>query len=251
MGATCKSHSNFPSLRPSAKISAGLVRTFPAAGGTPAGNFLSRSPWQRERLSILVRIMRRLDRAVAKGQPIGTLLDSQARHWRRRRYRTDPRRPLRFSASTLRRHWDAWHAGHRRPAALALLYRTPTQRIGPPQLRAMLRNCLRPGILSLRTAYRALARPQVTYDAYWHSIPVEIRRHIRALHIARRAARNLETGLLRSAALKTAKPFQNAPGRFPGYLSSPSRSRLHQRSVNGVLKPFPRATSKRSNDPHA
>jgi hypothetical protein len=77
--------------------------------------------WKQERLLWLVRCMRLIAARIERGEYIGDAINRVARTHDGKPFKTDPRRRLAASTSSLRRHWDRWKT-NRTPESLGLKY---------------------------------------------------------------------------------------------------------------------------------
>jgi len=155
-----------------------------AGASSPATTFPK--GWQRERIQRLARICRCLDRGRAHGKPVSRMLTKHAWRWKRRFYKADPERPIRFGFTTLRRLYYAWKSGGRTPNTLVLHYWRGQRKASMVQVIELSKLCLAAETRSFRMAYRKLARPGATEDAYRHATPARLRVALAALLAHRR-----------------------------------------------------------------
>src|SRR4051812_39343837 len=76
--------------------------------------------WQRERARRLQRLCRVIQKARLRGESVENACRRLSRYWRGRTFQCDPKRPLHFSFSTLRR---VYFATRKNTSALALRYK--------------------------------------------------------------------------------------------------------------------------------
>ena len=152
--------------------------------------------WQRERVQRLARICRCLDRGQAAGKRLGKMLTRFNWVWRKRYYKCEPARRIRFRG--LKGIYYQWKNGGRTPAALALHYWRGNRKAPMGQVIELANFCLAPGTKSFSAAYRKLATPGATESAYRYATPARLRvalaellAHRRHDQVLERAARKL------------------------------------------------------------
>lgn len=165
--------------------------------------------WQRERARRVNRICRCIEGRLARGQSLRRAVRWFAWYWRDRHHRSDPARPIRLGAETIVRLLRQWRAGGRTHQAVALRFRPGLQTLTPGNVLELARLGLAPGVRSLRAAYEQLASPPVTASAFFHAMPIEVRKPLMALFAARRR-------LERCQRLADAKVTQFAARHAPG-----------------------------------
>ncbi|HTX21463.1 MAG TPA: hypothetical protein VMD27_06365 [Candidatus Aquilonibacter sp.] len=79
--------------------------------------------WQRERAARLHRICSSISTRAMRGEKRRKLVQWFVRYWNGRFYKCDPRRPLKFSASTILRALRIWKRGGQVAAALLPQYK--------------------------------------------------------------------------------------------------------------------------------
>jgi hypothetical protein len=161
-----------------------------AGASSPATSFLK--GWQRERIQRLARICRCIDRGRQQGKRLRKIVILHAWRWRGRHYKSDPKRPIRFKASTILRTYYAWRNGGRTPATLALGYWRGNRRASGCQVVELSKLCLAADTKSFSAAYRSLKSPGATESAYRRAMPARVRIALANLHDHRRHGESLE-----------------------------------------------------------
>ncbi|MGA2751994.1 MAG: hypothetical protein ABSG59_24795 [Verrucomicrobiota bacterium] len=138
------------------------------------------------------RICRSVERWRARDQSLERAVGWFASYWRDRKYTCEPARPIRLSAKSLVRLFYQWRAGGKTPAAVGLHYRPGLQKLTPPAVIELARLCLLPGANSFNATWKQLPNPGATASAYRYAMPVELRRHLKAVFAARRALQSTE-----------------------------------------------------------
>jgi hypothetical protein len=151
---------------------------------SPPAQSISPKGWQRERVQRLVRICRCLDRGQAAGKRLGKMLTRFTWVWRKRCYKCEPARRIRFRG--LEGIYYPWKNGGRTPAALALHYWRGNRKASLSQVIELSKICLSPGTESFSGAYRKLAAAGATESAYRHATPARLRAAVAALLAHRR-----------------------------------------------------------------
>jgi hypothetical protein len=156
----------------------------------------SSAPWQRERVQRLARICRCLDRGQAAGKRLGKMLTRFNWVWRKRYYKCEPARRIRFRG--LKGIYYQWKNGGRTPAALALHYWRWNRKASLSQVIELSKFCLAPETKSFSSAYRKLTAPGAVESAYRYATPARLRvalaellAHRRHEQVLERAARKL------------------------------------------------------------
>ena len=121
--------------------------------------------WQTERANRLHRQFKRVEVALQAGKSVSDALRQFEWYWRGEHYRTDARRRVRFSLSTLRRLFYRWRKGGRLPAALALNFARLQPYVSAPVMVRLVNICTSRRWPSLLAAWNAsgLERQPITY----------------------------------------------------------------------------------------
>jgi hypothetical protein len=146
---------------------------------------ISPTGWQRERVQRLARIFRCMDRGQAEGRRMHEMVVWFTWRWKRRLYKNDPSRSIRFGYGTLKRLYRRWKASGGNPAALALNYRAPVK-VRQGLAVEFARICVNSDVRSFTEAHGRLPRPVATWFAYRLSLPPMMLRQVVALFAARR-----------------------------------------------------------------
>lgn len=117
---------------------------------------ISSRNWQTERENILLRLCRCIAARVQRGQSVSKVAKKFSRKWNGRKFKTDPKRKLRLSASyltTLYRNWQRDGSAE----VFRLNYKGPTARKVPSQfLLEVARRAKAPGVFSFQSVLRGI-----------------------------------------------------------------------------------------------
>ncbi len=155
------------------------------------------SPWTVERARLLRRICTRVDEFRARKQSFTRAVRRPVLYWNGRSYKSNPRRCIRLSRGNLYRVYNRWVASGRNDSAFGLAYIFSRQPISKKVLRAFLAANSRPGVFSLRAAYRRMISDETSseFKAAVHGptartliegLPPKLRAALRAAHRERR-----------------------------------------------------------------
>jgi hypothetical protein len=166
--------------------------------------------WEIERARRVHRICRCIEGRHARGQSLHRAVRWFAWYWRGRHYNSDPARPMRLGAQTIRRLLYQWRAGGRTPEAVALQWHRGAQKLAAGAVLDLARIGQAPGIRTFQAAYDQLPSPIVSASAFYYAMPAEVRKPLLALFAARRRVESCQ----RLAKLKADKFAANhSPAR--------------------------------------
>jgi hypothetical protein len=157
-----------------------------------APDFLIPPPWQRERARRLHRICSSIEQRVEHGQGLLRAVRRFARYYAGRHYRSERQRALQFSAQTILRCYYLWRSKGRTAEALVLKHYGGKQKLNSQHTAELVKVCLDPGVLSVRSAYRKLISPAGCHTAYRERLGAKVRKKLRELFHARHTALAVE-----------------------------------------------------------
>jgi hypothetical protein len=151
--------------------------------------------WQVERSRRLHRICKSIAARRAKGQKFKRAVYWFARYYRNRTYRTEPGRPARFTASSLRRWFYQWQKSGRTADALLLRYRSGRPKLSHEVTKRFIRAALLPNTTSFREAHGRMLPPIGSPSAFSHALGIREGKLVVKLFFLRRWVRRTERKL--------------------------------------------------------
>jgi hypothetical protein len=154
--------------------------------------------WQGERMRILLRHCRVIDREQAKehGRSVEATCRLLSSRWRKRTYRTAPHTRVRLSAQTIHRVYYAWRKSERLTSALALRYKNARVKVtlSAKQKARAIRMLSNAQTISFTQIYRALfpRGSRVSLDRFYEKFPADFRSRARLIFRARQRHQRAE-----------------------------------------------------------
>lgn len=154
------------------------------ASGESQARFDLLPKWQRERAHRLHVTCQRVHAALTAGKTWRHAFSNPVRTARKAYYRSEPRRKVHLSRSSLERLYSVWKRGGKSPLAFILKYRSKLDTTA--RRRAALAAASAPGITTTGNALRKLAQAHgITERSLRRCLTTEIIAELRRLHRAR------------------------------------------------------------------